>query len=94
MIGYCGLLPFGDRGDAEPERTFDFLRRSWGRGVATEASWAVVDRAQASGYVRLWATVREWNTASRRVLAKPGFMETGGETPDLHGASLCTMKVL
>ena len=36
----------------------------------------VPDRAKSSGYERLWATVREWSTASRRVLARVGFIET------------------
>ena len=42
---------------------------------------------------RLWATVWEWNTASRRVLAKVGFAETERqETP--HGTNCVTTRQL
>jgi RimJ/RimL family protein N-acetyltransferase len=54
-----------------------------------------VDVARTTGYRRLWATVRDWNTASRRVLAKLGFEETGRVEPDaVHGASVFTVLVL
>lgn len=78
VIGQCGLVKSG-RGAREPELAFELLRRSWAQGYATEASWAVLDWARSSGCVRLWATVWEWNTASRRVLAKVGFVETDRE---------------
>ena len=46
-----------------------------------------------AGYGRLWAGVREWNAASRRVLAKLGFRETGGVERDaVHGDSLLTVR--
>ncbi|MFF2031056.1 GNAT family N-acetyltransferase [Arthrobacter sp. NPDC058192] len=95
VIGYCGLIPSGQGRAAEPELAFEFLRKVWCQGFATEASWAVLQRARASGYPRLWATVRDWNTASRRVLAKLGFVETGQIEPDeVHGDSLFTTKSL
>ncbi|MEV8438268.1 GNAT family N-acetyltransferase [Actinosynnema sp. NPDC051121] len=95
VIGYCGLID-GERGSAgEPELAFELLRRAWGRGYATEAASAVLDWAKSSGYERLWATVREWNTASRRVLAKLGFTETARREADpLHGTTLFTTKRL
>lgn len=68
VIGYCGLIETEHGPDGEPELAFEFLRRAWCQGYATEASWAVIQWAQASGYRRLWATVRDWNGASRRVL--------------------------
>ena len=74
VIGYCGLVDSG-RGSEEPELAFELLRRVWGQGYATEASWAVLEWARSSGYERLWATVWDWNTASRRVLEKVGFDE-------------------
>lgn len=77
LVGYCGLVPGGRAGPGEPELAFELLRRQWGRGYATEASRAVLDLARASGHERLWASVWDWNTASRRVLAKLGFVETG-----------------
>lgn len=95
VIGYCGLIPNKYGQDDEPELAFEFLRKVWRQGYATEASWAVIERAQALGYRRLWATVRDWNTASRRVLAKLGFVETGRVEPsEIHGDSLFTSKTL
>jgi RimJ/RimL family protein N-acetyltransferase len=82
VIGYCGLVE-SDRGAAgEPELAFELLRRVQGQGYATEAALAVLDWARSSGYERLWATVWDWNTASRRVLAKVGFIETDREEVD------------
>jgi [ribosomal protein S5]-alanine N-acetyltransferase len=75
VIGYCGLIDGGRGSEGEPELAFELLRRVWGQGYATEASLAVLDWARSSGYERLWATVWDWNTASRRVLAKVGFIE-------------------
>lgn len=92
VIGYCGLIDSG-RGPQEPELAYEFLRRFWGQGYATEASWAVLDWARSLGYVRLWASVWEWNTASRRVLAKLGFTETGREEK-VHGTNLVTTRQL
>jgi uncharacterized protein YqhQ len=68
---------------------FELLRRFWGQGYATEAACAVLDWATSSGYERLWATVWDWNTASRRVLAKVGFTETDRKEADpAHGTTL------
>jgi ribosomal-protein-alanine N-acetyltransferase len=51
--------------------------------------------ATSSGYPRLWATVWEWNVASRRVLDKLGFAETARHEVDaVHGANLLTSKRL
>lgn len=95
VIGYCGLIPNNHGQAGEPELAFEFLRAVWGRGFATEAAWTVLQQAEAAGYPRLWATVRDWNTPSRRVLAKLGFVETGRVDPDaVHGDSLFTMKAL
>ncbi|QKJ21296.1 GNAT family N-acetyltransferase [Microbacterium hominis] len=88
-IGYCGLIANPDGPDDEPEIAYELLRAAWGRGYATEAAHAVVAWASASGHRRLWATVRDWNTASRRVVAKLGFVETDRVEPDaVHGDSL------
>ena len=95
VIGYCGLIE-SERGAAgEPELAFELLRRVWHQGFATEASLAVLDRARSSGYENVWATVWEWNTASRRVLAKVGFTETGRKEVDpASGTSLFTVRRL
>jgi RimJ/RimL family protein N-acetyltransferase len=95
VIGYCGLIDSGLGSDREPELAFELLRRVWRQGYATEASMAVLDWARSSGYERLWATVWEWNTASRRVLAKVGFTETGRKELDaVYGNNLFTTRRL
>lgn len=81
VIGYCGLLESDCGGPGEPEIAFELLRRTHGRGYATEAARAVVEQAREHGHRRLWATVWDWNTASRRVLEKLGFVEVGEPTP-------------
>jgi [ribosomal protein S5]-alanine N-acetyltransferase len=64
-------------------------------GVCDQASRAVLAWARASGYRRLWATVRDWNDASRRVLAKLEFIETDRVEPnEVHGDSLFMTKQL
>ncbi|MEU8078746.1 GNAT family N-acetyltransferase [Catellatospora citrea] len=91
VIGYCGLVDSGRGPDGEPELAFELLRRVWGQGYATEAAVAVLDWARSSGHGRLWATVWDWNTASRRVLAKVGFTETDRqEVHPVHGTTLFT----
>lgn len=95
VVGYCGLVDSGRGADGEPELAFELLRRVWGRGYATEASLAVLDWARSSGYERLWATVWEWNSASRRVLAKVGFTETGRKVVDaVHGTTVFATRLL
>ena len=94
VIGYCGLIDSGRGSDGEPELAFDLLRRVWGQGYATEASLAVLDWARSSGYQRLWATVWDWNTASRRVLAKVGFTETERQEVTVYGTTLFTTRRL
>lgn len=95
VIGYCGLVDSGRGARGEPELAFEFLRRVWRQGYATEASLAVLDWATASGYKTLWATVWEWNSASRRVLAKVGFTETTRQEVDtVYGTTLFTTRRL
>lgn len=95
VIGYCGLIDSGRGSEGEPELAFELLRRFWRRGYATEASLAVLDWARSSGYERLWATVWDWNSASRRVLAKVGFTETQRKEVDaVYGTTLFTTRRL
>lgn len=88
VIGYCGLVDSGRVSEGEPELAFELLRRVWGQGYATEAGWAVLDWARSSGYKRLGATVWDWNAASRRVLAKVGFVGTDQKVVDARGTTL------
>jgi len=95
VIGYCGLIDGGSGSPEEPELAFELFRRVWRQGYATEASLAVLDWARSSGYERLWASVWDWNTASRRVLAKVGFIETERKKVDAtHGTMLFTTRLL
>jgi RimJ/RimL family protein N-acetyltransferase len=85
LLGYCGLT-VGAGSYAEPELAFELFRTHQGHGFATEAASAVVDAARATGRARLWATVREWNAPSFKVLARLGFSDSGRRTEDpLHG---------
>ena len=98
VIGYCGLIFHGNvrtRGlpPDEPELAYELLRAAHGCGYATEAGRAVVAWVGEAGYRRLWAGVRDWNVASRRVLEKLGFRETGQVERDaVHGDSLLTVR--
>lgn len=93
VIGYCGLVFHDNGAPGEPELAYQLLRRAHGFGYATEAGSSVVAWSTAVGYERLWATVRAWNVASRGVLGKLGFCETGQIDPDTtHGDSLLTVR--
>jgi ribosomal-protein-alanine N-acetyltransferase len=93
VIGYCGLVFHGNGSPDDPELAYELLRAAHGRGYATEAGRAVVTWASNAGYQRLWATVRDWNAASRRVLEKLEFRDTGLVEPDdAHGDSLLTVR--
>lgn len=95
VLGYCGFIENADVPDGEPELAFELLQRAWGQGYATEASRALVDWARTAGYQRLWATVRAWNGASLRVLAKVGFVESGRvDRDEAHGDSLYLTRAL
>ncbi|MGN8025771.1 GNAT family N-acetyltransferase [Microbacterium sp. 22242] len=95
VIGYCGLIVGGNGTADEPELGFELLQVVHNRGYATEAARAVLDWAAENGYPRVWAGVWEWNVASRRVLEKLGFIDSGRELPaSVHGRNLLTVCVL
>ncbi|WP_327043617.1 GNAT family N-acetyltransferase [Microbispora sp. NBC_01189] len=81
FIGYCGLT-VGQATFDEPEIAYELARRAHGHGYATEAARAVVEAATRTGRRRLWATVREWNAPSFRVLEKLGFHRSDRVTED------------
>lgn len=88
FAGYCGLV-IGSATKEEPEIAFEIAAEFQGLGYATEAAHAVVHAARAAGTTRLWASVREWNAPSFRVLEKVGFADSGVRTPDTdHGDSV------
>lgn len=95
VIGYCGLVLHGNGSPEEPELAYELLRVVHGHGYATEAAQAVVVWAREAGYRQLWAGVWDWNAASRRVLDKLGFRETGRVEPQSeHGYSILTVREL
>jgi RimJ/RimL family protein N-acetyltransferase len=84
FVGYCGLIVGRSTLD-EPEIGYELLQRFHGRGYATEAARAVVAAAADTGRRRLWASVRDWNAPSFRVLTKVGFGATERTTVDDFG---------
>lgn len=95
VIGYCGLVFTGTGEPHEPQLGFELLRGEHNQGYATEAGRAIVAWATEIGHPRLWASVWDWNVASRRALEKLGFREVGEPGPDTaHGRSLLTVLEL
>jgi RimJ/RimL family protein N-acetyltransferase len=94
FIGYCGLT-VGRGSFDEPEIAYELARRAHGHGYATEAARAVVEAAARTGRRRLWATVREWNAASFRVLEKLDFHRSDRVTEDAErGDSIWMTRLL
>jgi RimJ/RimL family protein N-acetyltransferase len=81
FIGYCGLTA-GRASVDEPEIAYELFRRVHGQGYATEAAFAVLAAAIATGRKRLWSSVRPWNAPSFRVLDKLGFQRDHVTTDD------------
>ncbi|MEP6843142.1 MAG: GNAT family N-acetyltransferase [Pseudolysinimonas sp.] len=86
FVGYCGLI-VGEASFDEPEIAYELATRAHGHGFATEAARAVVEAATVTGRRRLWATVREWNAPSFRVLEKLGFSRSNRVTVDAERGS-------
>lgn len=78
LLGSCGL---GRRASGAVELGYWVARRFWGRGVATEASRALLDIAHMLRLPRLQASHFLDNPASGRVLEKLGFLHTGIAAP-------------
>ena len=73
FAGQCGLTVQEVEGREEVEIGYLFLRRYWGRGLATEAARAVRDQGFALGYRRLVSIIDPGNLASRHVAEKTGL---------------------
>ncbi len=91
VIGFAGLRSFGD-----PERIellYALLPRYWGRGLATEASRAVLDHAfRDLGLSEVWAGADPPNEASFRVMERLGMslrqeLTIGGRLARYYGAT-------
>ncbi|MEE4300651.1 MAG: GNAT family N-acetyltransferase [Pseudomonadales bacterium] len=72
-LGWC-CLRSGDHGDRAASLGYRLFPFTWGRGLASEASRALLELAFADlGLERVYADTYEENVASRRVLEKLGF---------------------
>jgi ribosomal-protein-alanine N-acetyltransferase len=90
VIGRCGLAVRGIEGRTEHEVAYLFERRHWGRGYATEAATAMLDRGLGElGLSRLIALIDHGNEASKGVARKLGMtyereVEFHGRTVELY----------
>lgn len=79
IVGVAAYGPMADRPAAIEVATW-IAEPFWGRGYATEATQAIIDRAfLESDAPRLWCSTRVANQRARRVIEKCGFQfrETG-----------------
>jgi RimJ/RimL family protein N-acetyltransferase len=83
LLGSCGL---GRRPSGGVELGYWVARKFWGRGIATEASLALLDIARTLRLPRLQASHFLDNPASGRVLEKLGFKPIGITAPRLSCA--------
>ncbi|WP_369138218.1 GNAT family N-acetyltransferase [Modestobacter versicolor] len=77
------LKPLPD-GVGEVEVGWHLHPDSWGRGYATEAARAVVDRAFGDGLLEVFAVVRPGNEASLAVCRRLGMQPLGRTTRWYH----------
>lgn len=74
FVGWFHLRPGEGRSDDEPELGYRLRRQSWGMGLATEGSRALVDFAfMKGGARRVVAETMRVHVASRRVMEKVGM---------------------
>ena len=85
FLGRCGLRP--DTHTSDTELAYAFIRRAWGRGIATEAAKAVLEWGSSAGVTRVVGCVLATNIASQRVLENVGMVRIG-ERPILEGMLL------
>ena len=75
FIGWFHLRPMPrEDPDDEPELGYRLVRSAWGRGLATEGSRALIDKAFTElGARRVHASTMAVNIGSRRVMEKAGL---------------------
>ena len=94
VVGFAGVQPWqhGWGPAGEPEIGWRLGRAHWGRGSATAAARAVVERARSAGLPRLVALVHEENAASlavgRRLGMTPERLLTSPEGTRVHQLGL------
>ncbi|SPH17914.1 hypothetical protein DEA8626_01442 [Defluviimonas aquaemixtae] len=72
LLGFCGLWPFEQ--DPLPELLFGLSSSQWGKGIAFEASSAILDHAfQVLGWEYVPSSADPGNQRSHRLLARLGF---------------------
>jgi RimJ/RimL family protein N-acetyltransferase len=79
-IGWCGISIYKNLNGHEIayDHGYRFKRKHWGKGFATEASFAVLDYGFTSlELTTINAMIDPDNDASRNVLHKLGFIEDG-----------------
>lgn len=76
LVGVVAFAPHAEN-PAAAELGYWLGKRFWGQGFATEAAHAVCSHCFASGLQLLTSSHFIENTASRNVLQKLGFRETG-----------------
>lgn len=76
VIGSVILVPLPN-GDGEVEIGWHLHPDSWGRGYATEAARAVIERGFRAGLPEVYAVVRPGNTASVAVCTRLGMTPLG-----------------
>ena len=78
-LGWCGLKLLEET--REVDLGYRFFRHHWGKGYATEASWACLRYGfEVLGLERIVASVVPANVASVRVLEKLGFKRSAKTT--------------
>ena len=74
FVGWFHLRPAEGVDSDQPELGYRFHRWAWGRGLATEGSRALVDKAFLElGATRVNAETMAVNSASRKVMEKAGL---------------------
>lgn len=74
FVGWFHLRPGANAPRDEPELGYRLRRAAWGRGLATEGSLALIERAFTElGASRVTASTLEVNRASRSVMDKAGL---------------------
>ena len=71
LAGFAGLRHFGDEG--EVELLYGLHPARWGRGLAVEASRAVLDHGFGLGLTKIFAGADPPNVASLQVMDRLGF---------------------
>ncbi len=72
LLGFCGFVRLA--GMKEPELGYELDPEAWGKGIATEASWACLGHAfEEARLGRVIAGADRPNAASLRVLEKLGM---------------------